>query len=85
MFVRRVNHHHLVQVARQEAALLVAAISMRSVGEPQKSAITRVARLLNWSYTRTEDIWRCEARTIHSWEMDTLRTMSKDTRRKSKK
>lgn len=80
MFVRRVTHHHLIQVARQEAALLVVRISMRGVGEPQKSAITRAARLLGWSITRTEDIWRGEARTIHSFEMDMLRAMAKDIR-----
>ncbi len=83
MIVRATNHHYLAQAARQEAALLIATVSCRRVGEPVKRAIERVAAKLGWSYTRAEDVWRCEARRIDSWEMDMLRTAARVRRKKS--
>ncbi len=85
MIVRATNHHHLAQQARMEAAALIAAVSCRRVAEPVKTAIQRAAQRLGWSYTRAEDVWRLEARRIDSWEMDMLRAMSFDIKRKSKK
>ncbi len=85
MIVRATNHQQLREAARMEAASLIAAVSCRRVGEPVKQAIQRVAQKLGWSYTRAEDVWRLEARRIDSWEMDMLRAMSFDIKRKSKK
>jgi hypothetical protein len=38
-------------------------------------SITRAAARLGWSYRRTEDIWRMEARRIDSWQMDLMRRL----------
>ena len=62
------------EAARQEAAALVKKIIERGFGELTKVSIGRAASTLGWSYGRTEDIWRVEARTIQSWEMDMLRS-----------
>jgi hypothetical protein len=60
--------------ARNEAAALV-----RLVAEPSRPRdtvrlrIARAALRLNWSYGRTEDIWRGEAHRIEAFEIDQLR------------
>jgi hypothetical protein len=60
--------------ARREAAELVRAVAEPQVkGELVKVAIARAASVLGWSYSRTEDIWRSEARRIEAHEMDQLR------------
>ena len=62
------------EAAREEAASLVRQVaSGRSMHETIEACITRVATLLGWSHSRTEDIWRREARRIESFEMDALR------------
>ena len=64
----------LAEAARREAAELVQrAAEPRAPAEKIKVSITRAATKLGWSYRRTEDIWRQEARRIDSWEMDQLR------------
>lgn len=50
----------------------------RPVGDSIKSAIDRVAKRLGWSFGRTEDIWRGEARRISSSEMDALRLLEQE-------
>lgn len=64
------------EAARLEAATLVKLVAGRRVGESVKVSIARAA-VAGWSYSRTEDIWRREARIIHSHEMDMLRSYRK--------
>jgi hypothetical protein len=71
----------LAEAARREAAELVQrAAEPRAPAEKIKVSITRAAKKLGWSYRRTEDIWRQEARRIDSWEMDLLRRMARRRR-----
>jgi len=63
--------------ARLEAAKLVKLVAGRRYGDSVKVSIARAAVALGWSYSRTEDIWRREARIIHSHEMDMLRSYRK--------
>jgi hypothetical protein len=44
-----------------------------SAGELVKAAIRRASRRLEWSFSRTKDIWYGDARRIHAQEMDWLR------------
>jgi len=62
------------EAARLEAATLVKLVAGRRVGESVKVSIARAAVALGWSNSRTEDIYRMEARTIHAWELDMLRS-----------
>lgn len=58
-----------------EASLLVRNVAEpRLVGDSVKAAITRAARRLGFSITRTKDIWYGDARRIDADEMDRLRT-----------
>jgi hypothetical protein len=66
----------LAEAARREATELVKLAADRRVGDTVKVAISRAASQLGWSYSRTEDIWRGEARRIDSWEMDLLRRVA---------
>ncbi len=70
------THHALAEAARDEAAKLVVMVCPQRPGESIKSLIVRTSMTLGWSYSRTEDIWRKEARTINSWEMDMLRRVA---------
>ena len=65
------------EAARLEAAKLVKLVAGRRYGDSVKVSIARAAVALGWPYSRTEDIWRCEARIIHSHEMDMLRSYRK--------
>jgi hypothetical protein len=68
----------LREAARNEASALVRLVAEpRRMDETVSSCIRRAAILLGWSYRRTEDIWRKEARRIDSWEMDQLRAMQR--------
>jgi hypothetical protein len=70
------THKQLADEAREEAARLVRLIAEpRAPGERIKVSITRAAARLGWSYRRTEDIWRMEARRIDSWQMDLMRRL----------
>lgn len=58
---------------RREAAALVRRVAEPShVGDTVKQRIARAATRLGWTFKRTEDIWRREAR-IEVAEMDRLR------------
>jgi hypothetical protein len=59
---------------KREAAMLVrrAGGGLRP-GETIKVRINRAATRLGWSISRTEDIWRLEAKRIDAFEMDQLR------------
>ena len=50
---------------------------VQRVAEPRgasiKASIARAARRLEWSYSRTRDVWYGDARRINSHEMDRLR------------
>lgn len=50
----------------------------RQVGDSIKSSIDRAAKRLGWSFSRTEDIWRGEARRIDAHEMDALRSIEQE-------
>jgi len=67
----------LADAARREAAELVKLAADRRVGDTVKASISRAAIRLGWSYSRTEDVWRGEARRIDAWEMDLLRRMTR--------
>jgi hypothetical protein len=57
-----------------EAAILVRVVAEPTIrGESIKARIARAATRLGWTYRRTEDIWRREARRIEAFEMDQLR------------
>lgn len=71
--MRRDDPRALAQAARMEASELVKLVSERRPGDTVKVSIARAANSLGWSYSRTEDIWRTEARRIDAWEMDLLR------------
>jgi hypothetical protein len=78
------NARALADAAKREAAELVQRIAEpRAPAERIKVSITRVATRLGWTYRRTEDIWRQEARRIDSWEMDLLRRMARRRRHRS--
>jgi hypothetical protein len=47
----------------------------RPAGDSIKDAINRAAKKLGWSCSRTEDVWRGEARRIEVPEMDALRLL----------
>lgn len=66
----------LADAARREAIELVKMAADRRVGDTVKTAISRASSRLGWSYSRTEDIWRGEARRIDAWEMDLLRRVT---------
>ena len=63
--------------ASLEAAKLIAQVCTRKPGETIRSVIARTSITLGWSNSRTEDIWRREARSILSFEMDMLRAHRK--------
>lgn len=68
------RHRALAEAHRAEAAELVRRAAEPFVmGERINSLIARSAQRLGFTYVRTEDIWRKEARRIDSWEMDLLR------------
>lgn len=68
----------LRKAARSEAAALVRlAAGTRGFDDTIQACIKRAASSLGWSYGRTEDIWRGEARRIESFEMDALRALRK--------
>jgi hypothetical protein len=71
----------LAEAARDEAANLVRLVCAQHIGEGVKEHISRTAQWLSWSYSRTEDIWRREARRIDSWEMDILRASCRGIRK----
>jgi hypothetical protein len=72
----------LREAARVEAAKLVRRVAApRGFDETIQACIARAARRLGWNYPRTEDIWRCEARRIESFEMDALRAYRNQRRR----
>ena len=50
----------------------------RPVGDSKKSAIDRAARKLDWSFTRTRDVWYGTARRIDVREMDALRSLEQE-------
>lgn len=83
--MRRDDHAALAQAARREASELVKIISDRQVGETVKVAIAKAASRLGLSYSRTEDIWRLEARRIDAWEIDLLRRAAKSRRQKARR
>jgi hypothetical protein len=61
----------LREAARDEAAKLVRLVAEpRGMGDTITRCIERAARRLGWSYRRTEDIWRQEARRIEAFELD---------------
>lgn len=69
----------LQSAARKEAAALVRAVAEPSrPGDTVRARITRAAKRLSWSYGRTEDIWRGEARRIDAHEIDMLRKIAGD-------
>jgi len=45
----------------------------RPIGDSVKQAIARAARRCGLSFTRTEDLWRQEARRVDAEEMDRIR------------
>lgn len=72
----------LREAARSEAAALVRlAAGNRGYDDTIKACIKRAARKLGWSFRRTEDIWRGEARRIDSVEMDALREFRRPRKR----
>lgn len=73
MTPRREALRAMAEAARTEAASLVKLVCALEPGEKVKEHIARTAQRLGWTYCRTEDIWRREARRIDSWEMDMLR------------
>lgn len=80
---RRANHTELAHAHRIEASELARrAAEPAEAGEHIKAQIARAAHRLGFSYSRTEDIWRLEARTIHSWEMDVMRNLKRHRRKR---
>lgn len=76
MRTHRDKHRALAEAHRREAAELVRlAAHPFEMGERINSLIGKAARKLGFPYSRTEDLWRMEARRIDSWEMDLLREM----------
>lgn len=79
---RRDELRALLQAYREEAARLVKAVAEPAImGDTVKVCIARAAQRMRWTYNRTEDIWRMEARRIDAYEMDQLRRMT-ETRAK---
>lgn len=75
----------LREAARIEAASLVRQVAAaRGFDETIQACIQRAALRLGWSYSRTEDIWRREARRIESFEMDQLRQLRRDVKQRRK-
>jgi hypothetical protein len=71
---RRETIAALREAARKETAELVRQVAhARGFDETVQACIARAALRLGWSFSRTEDIWRREARRIESFEMDQLR------------
>jgi hypothetical protein len=78
MMPRREAVAALREAARSEAAALVRlAAGQRGYDDTIQACIKRAAHKLGWSYTRTEDIWRGEAKRIESFEMDQLRRLNR--------
>lgn len=64
----------LREAARTEAARLIRFVAApRGFNETIQACIAKAANRLGWNFSRAEDIWRCEARRIESFEMDALR------------
>jgi hypothetical protein len=58
-----VPEEHLIFWVRAEAARLVRKIvTPRGIDETVAACIARAARKLGWTYSRTEDVWRQDAR-----------------------
>lgn len=80
---RRTNHAELAHAHRIEASELVRrAAEPCPAGERIKAQITRAASRLGFPRSRTEDIWRLEAKRIDSWEMDLLRKFKRIKRKR---
>ncbi len=77
------EEHRLLRQAHREEAAELAKRACEPVrpGEKIAAQIARAARALGFSYTRTEDLWRMEARRIDSWEMDWMRRMKRRKKR----
>jgi hypothetical protein len=74
MMSRREAVSTLREDARNEAAELVRGVAgERGWSDTIQACIARAAQRLGWSYVRTEDIWRKQAKRIESFEMDQLR------------
>lgn len=63
----------LARGSREEAGRLVKMVVQRGCHETIKSCIARAATKLGWTFSRTQDVWRMEARRIDAFEMDQLR------------
>lgn len=57
----------------EASSLLRAIAEPRPIGDSVKAAINRAARAAGLSASRTEDIWRQEAKAIRAEEMDAIR------------
>lgn len=57
---------------REARALMRGATS----GHIVKTRIANLARRLGWPYSRTENMWRGEARIIEAWEMNQLHRLT---------
>lgn len=70
----RDTHRALADAHRAEAARHVRrACEPVEAGEHIHALIARAAQRLGFPYSRTEDLWRQEARRIDSWELEVLR------------
>jgi hypothetical protein len=80
----RDNGAALAELARNEAARLVRLVAEPiPFHEPTKASIARAADRLGWPFGRTADIWHRTAKMIHSWEMDLLRVVIRNRRRRT--
>ncbi len=69
------------ETARRESMALIRAVGgLDREGETIKSRIARTAELLGWDVTRSENIWRGEARRIEAYEMDQLRALARPSK-----
>jgi hypothetical protein len=75
--MRRDEIRALLEAYREEASRLVKAVALPEMtGDTVKVCIARAAQRLHWTFNRTEDIWRKEARRIDAYEMDQLRRLT---------
>lgn len=75
------NTRALIEATKAEAAELIRLVAHPpQPGETIRGRIARAARGLGWTFNRTQDIWRREARRIDAHEMDQLRAFKPTTR-----
>lgn len=71
------NAEAAFDAAKQEAKRhLIKIAEPGLLGEGVAEVIRRVARITGFSASRVRDLWYSEIRTIHSYEMDRLRTLA---------